>query len=115
MTESLISLVDKATSEYLVKTDWDVVMQICDTLNRDYNPVGYAFSSKYIIGHLHIAIDFVITFNFRCRDVVRQAAKRMKMKETGVSMYALEVCLIRNITTHPNTTDHEFILTCIIS
>ena len=46
MTDThLVTLVDKATSEYLVQTDWTVVLQICDTLNRENQPLGYAIES----------------------------------------------------------------------
>ncbi len=41
----LINLVDKATSEYLIQTDWAVNMQLCDTLNND--PSGYVLHSNY--------------------------------------------------------------------
>eukprot|EP00026_Physarum_polycephalum_P004916 Phypoly_transcript_04942.p1 GENE.Phypoly_transcript_04942~~Phypoly_transcript_04942.p1 ORF type:complete len:589 (+),score=123.26 Phypoly_transcript_04942:101-1867(+) len=73
MTDPLVALVDKATSEYLVQTDWTVVLQICDSLNRENNPLG-------------------------CRDVLRQATKKMKEKKTRVAMYALELIetLVKN-------------------
>eukprot|EP01111_Echinosteliopsis_oligospora_P014278 TRINITY_DN534_c0_g1_i2.p1 TRINITY_DN534_c0_g1~~TRINITY_DN534_c0_g1_i2.p1 ORF type:complete len:529 (+),score=153.74 TRINITY_DN534_c0_g1_i2:127-1713(+) len=59
-----IQLVEKATSEYLLQPDWEVVLQLCDHLN------------KYPEGAMNVS---------------KLVAKRMDPKKPRMSMFALEL------------------------
>jgi len=81
---NIINIIDKATSEYLIGTDWSLNLQLCDALNNDPNGI---------------------------KEAIKHVAKRMKEKKSRVALLALELIetLVKNCeVVHPYVGGKEF-------